>query len=94
MSHFTMENAIIKRLKALTTILPVLLHYTRNTDTKYKVEYYLQNVDGTDYEINNEATENLEGITGATVTAEEKTFEHFELNKGAEGTLEHLRDRS
>jgi hypothetical protein len=25
MSHFTMENAIIKQLKALTTILPVLL---------------------------------------------------------------------
>ena len=26
-------------------------------------------------------------MAGATVTAEEKTFEHFELNKDVEGTL-------
>ena len=84
----TVSGSMLSGIIAGDGSLVLKVYYTRNTDTKYKVEYYLQNVDGTDYEINNEATENLEGITGATATAEEKTFEHFELNKGAEGTLE------
>lgn len=48
---------------------------TANTDTPYKVEYYLQNLENNDYTL--QKTENFTGTTGATVNAEIKTFEHF-----------------
>ena len=52
--------------------------WTANTDTKYKVEYYLQNLDDDDYTL--EETLNLTGTTDTTANAEEKTFEHFVIN--------------
>ncbi len=48
---------------------------TANTNTPYKVEYYLQNLENNDYTL--QKTENFTGTTGATVNAEIKTFEHF-----------------
>ncbi len=55
-----------------TTLLK--LYYLRDTDVKYSVEYYLQNVDDDLFTINTKATETLSGKTGATVSAEIKTF--------------------
>ena len=48
-----------------------------NTDTKYTVEYYLENLDKSDYELVD--TDELTGTTDTTATAE-KIFEHFTLN--------------
>ncbi|SEQ13467.1 hypothetical protein SAMN02910382_02100, partial [Butyrivibrio sp. TB] len=41
--------------------------FTANTDTKYKVEHYLQDLDLNGYTLKD--TEELTGTTGATVTA-------------------------
>ena len=49
--------------------------WTANKDTKYKVEYYLQNLEDDNYTLTE--TENLTGTTDTTVNAEIKTFEHF-----------------
>ncbi|MBR2336868.1 MAG: leucine-rich repeat domain-containing protein [Clostridia bacterium] len=46
-----------------------------HTDTEYKVEYYLQNLDDDNYTLDH--TDELEGTTDTTATAEIKTFEHF-----------------
>ena len=51
-----------------------------NTDTKYKVEYYLENTDKNGYDILNSETKNLVGTTDELVSAEIKSFEHFTLN--------------
>ena len=53
--------------------------YDRNTDTQYKVEYYLQNVEDDEYTQDEEATEEKEGKTGALTEAEEKEYEGFEV---------------
>ena len=46
-----------------------------NTDTAYKVEYYLENLEDNNYTLIE--TENLQGTTDTTVTAEIKTYDHF-----------------
>ena len=53
--------------------------WTANTNTAYKVEYYLENVDNADYSLYE--TENLQGTTDATATAEIKTYDHFTFYK-------------
>ena len=50
-----------------------------NTDTAYKVEYYLENIDDADYSLYE--TSNLQGTTDTTATAEIKTYDHFTFNK-------------
>ena len=60
--------------KPITKYTTVSAIWTPNTDTAYKVEYYLEKLDGT-YEL--KVTENLAGITDTTATAEIKTFTHF-----------------
>ena len=54
--------------------------WTAHTDTSYRVEYYLENVEKTGYDILDSETETLKGTTGTTVNAEQKTFDHFTLN--------------
>lgn len=49
----------------------------------YTVEYYLQNVTGSGYTRVDEATEQPSGVSGAPVTAEEKAFPHFTLDREA-----------
>ncbi len=46
-----------------------------NTNTPYKIEYYLQNLENDDYTL--EITENKVGTTDEIVYAEIKTFSHF-----------------
>ena len=54
--------------------------WSANTDTAYKVEYYLENVDKSGYELLESESENLIGITDTIAYAEQKQFEHFTLN--------------
>lgn len=53
----------------------VTVIYKANTDTKYKVEHYLQNLDGNGYTL--DATENKEGTTGAQTEAVAKNYPGF-----------------
>lgn len=51
------------------------------TDTPYRVEYYLENVDKNGYDILDSETENLIGTTDTIATAEQKYFEHFAFDE-------------
>ena len=53
--------------------------WNANTDTVYKVEYYLENTDKNGYDLIE--TLNLTGTTDTTATAEKKTYEHFTFNE-------------
>ena len=59
--------------------------WTANTDTPYKVEYYLENANNSGYTRLDGETENLTGATGSYVTAERKNFEHFASYGGSTG---------
>ncbi|MBR2384268.1 MAG: InlB B-repeat-containing protein, partial [Clostridia bacterium] len=52
--------------------------WSANEDTKYKVEYYLQNLDDNNYTLRE--TVELEGETDTTATAEIKEYAHFTYN--------------
>lgn len=62
----------------ITADVTVEALWEANTNTPYRVEYYLENIykTGYDYPI----IESFMGTTGATVTAELKDFEHFTFN--------------
>ena len=66
----------------ITTNINISAEWTANIDTKYKVEYYFENIEDTNYTLYE--TDNLQGITDTTVNAEIKNFEHFTYieNKG------------
>lgn len=51
--------------------------WTPNTNTKYKVEYYLQNIENNGYSKKVDETVELFGTTDSFVSAEKKVFEHF-----------------
>ena len=55
-----------------------------NIDTPYKVEYYFENLENNDYTLYE--TDDLQGITDTTATANIKTYDHFTFNKN-EGVL-------
>ena len=50
-----------------------------NIDTPYKVEYYFENLENNDYTLYE--TDDLQGITDTTATANIKTYDHFTFNK-------------
>ena len=52
--------------------------WTANTDTPYRVEYYLENLDKNGYA--DPIVVELDGITDTTANAEQKIFEHFALD--------------
>ena len=56
----------------------ITAQWTAHTDTPYKVEYYLQNVNKNGYDL--ELTVPLTGNTDTWVNAERKTFDHFTLD--------------
>ena len=53
--------------------------WVANTDTAYKVEYYFENIEDTDYTLYE--TDNLQGTTDTTATADIKTYDHFTFSK-------------
>ena len=55
--------------------------WTANTNTEYRVEYYLQNLEDNEYTVLESETENLSGTTDSTALAEQKAFDHFNLNR-------------
>ena len=63
----------------ITADLTVEASWVANTNTPYRVEYYLENVYKTGYEY--PLVENFTATTGATVVAEQRKFEHFRINE-------------
>ena len=55
--------------------------WTANTNIAYKVEYYLENLEDNNYTLIE--TENLQGTTDTTATAEIKTYDHFTFYKNS-----------
>ncbi len=53
--------------------------WSANTDTKYTINYYWQNVDNDDYTLRE--TVELKGETDTTATAQIKVYEHFTYNE-------------
>ena len=64
--------------KAITDNLDVNAVWNPNTDTAYKVEYFLQNLENNNYTLHESF--DMQGTTDTTVEAEKKTYEHFTLN--------------
>ena len=53
-----------------------------NEDTRYKVEYYLQNIEDDNYTIDNTRSYETQGTTDTTASEEPLIIEHFMLNQG------------
>ncbi len=62
-------------------------NFAPDTNTKYTVEYYLQNLNDNGYTKDETATVNATGTTDTEATAEEKSFDGFTINRAAEGTV-------
>ena len=80
------EEYIPAKVDGLNVLATYVAHFAPNTDTKYTVEHYLQNVDGT-YPSEATETENESGTTGTTATYKQKTctgftYNEFTTNKG------------
>ena len=61
--------------QAITKRTEIKAVWTANTDTKYRVEYYWENVENDEYTLHE--TSNLQGTTDTTATAKIKDFAHF-----------------
>ena len=85
---FTYDESVAGTKKAGTIAgdgsLVLKLYYTRNTDTGYRVEHYLEKLDKTGYEI--KETENFTGTTGDEVTASAKDYAGFTYDESVAGT--------
>ena len=60
----------------ITQNTQIAANWTANTNTAYKVEYYLQDLES-EYNYSLHGTENLTGTTDTTANAEIKSFAHF-----------------
>lgn len=56
----------------------VNIYYKRNTNTKYTVQHYLQNDDLESYSLQEDDSQVLSGITGASTLAVAKTYSNYE----------------
>ncbi|MDD6994762.1 MAG: leucine-rich repeat protein [Candidatus Borkfalkiaceae bacterium] len=79
---YTFEKWDYDFSQSVTANLNITAEWQANTDTKYRVEYYLQNLANDFYTLQNSETENLTGTTDTTATAEIKTFAHFTHKTG------------
>ena len=78
---FDGENKVSDKLNyefKLTKNTTIIAKWYIHTDTAYKTEYYLQNLEDDNYTLT--ATDNLSGTTDTTANAEMKSFEHFTYN--------------
>ena len=64
--------------KPITKTTTVMASWTANTNTAYKVEYYLQNLENDNYTLTQ--TVNKTGTTDTTANADIKEFAHFTYN--------------
>ena len=53
--------------------------WSANTNTPYKVEYYKENLEDDNYTLCE--TSDLQGVSGAIASAEQKAYEHFTFNE-------------
>ena len=83
---YTSENAKVEETAVLTAAATYTAQFTANTDTPYKVEYYLEALDGS-YAIAAEETQNLTGTTDATVQAQPKSIEHYAFDENNAGNV-------
>ena len=80
---YTFEKWDYDFSQSVTDNLNITAEWQANTDTQYRVEYYLQNLANDYYTLQNSETENLTGTTDTTATAEIKTFPHFTYKTGS-----------
>lgn len=62
-------------LQAITKRTEIKAVWSANTDTEYKTEYYLQNLENDEYTLHE--ISDLQGTTDTKATAEQKTYAHF-----------------
>ena len=73
----------------ITQNTQISAQWTANTNTAYKVEYYLQDLESeSNYSLHE--TENLTGTTDATANAEIKSFAHFTFNADISETQDNI----
>ena len=60
--------------------------FTANTDTRYTVEHWTEDLDGEGYTLR-ETEANLTGVTDTTATAEAKSYEGFRFDEGNENNV-------
>ena len=60
--------------------------FTANTDTRYTVEHWTEDLDGEGYTLR-ETEANLTGVTDTTATAEAKSYEGFRFDKDNENNV-------
>ena len=60
--------------------------FTANTDTRYTVEHWTEDLDGKGYTLR-ETEANLTGVTDTTATAEAKRYEGFRFDEGNENNV-------
>ena len=72
---YTFENCDYDFSEPITQNTVITTNWTANTDTAYKVEYYLENLEDNDYTLYE--TNNLQGTTDSFVSAEVKTYDGF-----------------
>lgn len=63
------------------------VYYKAKSDTSYRVEHYLQNLDNTNYTIDDEATETKTGKTGNQTTAQAKNYDGFTAQSFSQETI-------
>ncbi len=63
------------------------IYYTRNTNTPYTVEHYLQNDDLTTYTLQEKDTQTLYGTTGTQTKSDTKDYPHFTALSHKEKTI-------
>ena len=67
--------------QAITQDTEIKAVWSAHTDTKYRVEYYWENVENDEYTLHE--TSDMQGTTDTAATAEQKAYEHFTLNAAA-----------
>ena len=72
--------------ETVTEDVTYVAQWTAKTDTAYKVEHYLQDLDGEGYTL--KETEPKTGTTGTEVTAEPKSYTGFIFDRSVEGTVQ------
>lgn len=77
----------IKQGTVLDENLELVLFYTPNSNTQYKVEHYLMNVEGT-YDLDPDEVESLNGSTGTNVGATKNTYDGYIFDETGENILQ------
>ena len=78
-TKFTENSKDVDLTEPVTKDLDVEANYTANTDTKYTVKYYLENLVHDDFALDNSSTENKTGTTDTTAYVTLNQDKYFRL---------------